>query len=193
MSGLQSWALLCRFRCRWLLAEIPKGVDRHSELKQRLHLWESATQCHEVTGRWPCALLCLLPQELDHSPHSTERNRNSSHQCGVCRGMSNRLGWKAVQTSAERHEGARSKQARFCVAALRQIVADVFPWSCWRTAGTPGRRRLLRGSWSEEELVPGSSHSHDQVGQFGPFRWDSSCSNTSRGDSWHSVREKWQH
>ena len=41
MSGHQSWALLCRFRCRLLLAEIPKGVDRNSELKQRLHLWES--------------------------------------------------------------------------------------------------------------------------------------------------------
>ena len=38
MSGHQSWALLCR--CRLLLAEIPKGVDRNSELKQRLHLWE---------------------------------------------------------------------------------------------------------------------------------------------------------
>ena len=41
MSGQQSWALLCPFRCRLLLAEIPKGVDRNSELKQRLHLWES--------------------------------------------------------------------------------------------------------------------------------------------------------
>ena len=41
MSGHQSWALLCRFRCSLLLAEIPKGVDRNSELKQRLQLWES--------------------------------------------------------------------------------------------------------------------------------------------------------
>ena len=40
MSGHQSWALLCRYRCRLVLAEIPKGVDRNSELKQRLHLWE---------------------------------------------------------------------------------------------------------------------------------------------------------
>ena len=41
MSGHQSWALLSCYRCRLLLAEIPKGVDRNSELKQRLHLWES--------------------------------------------------------------------------------------------------------------------------------------------------------
>ena len=40
LSGHQSWALLCRYRCRLLLAEVPKGVDRNSELKQRLHFWE---------------------------------------------------------------------------------------------------------------------------------------------------------
>ena len=40
-SGHQSWALLCRFRCRLFLAKIPKGVDWNSELRQRLHLWES--------------------------------------------------------------------------------------------------------------------------------------------------------
>ena len=41
MSGHQSRALLCRYRCRLLLAEIPKGADRKSELKLRLHLWET--------------------------------------------------------------------------------------------------------------------------------------------------------
>ena len=41
MSGHQSTALLCRYRCRLLLAEIPKGVNRNSELKQRLQQWES--------------------------------------------------------------------------------------------------------------------------------------------------------
>ena len=41
MSGHQSSTLLCRCRCRLLLAEIPKGVDRNSELKQRIHLWET--------------------------------------------------------------------------------------------------------------------------------------------------------
>ena len=40
MSSHQSSTLLCSYRCRLLLAEIPKGVDRNSELKQRLQLWE---------------------------------------------------------------------------------------------------------------------------------------------------------
>ena len=35
------WALLCRYCCRLLLAVIPKGVDRNSELKQRRQLWEA--------------------------------------------------------------------------------------------------------------------------------------------------------
>ena len=34
-------ALLCRYRRRLLLAEIPKGVDRNSGLKLPLPLWES--------------------------------------------------------------------------------------------------------------------------------------------------------
>ena len=42
MSGHQSWAVLRRCRCRLLLAEIQKVVDRNSELKQRLQLCETA-------------------------------------------------------------------------------------------------------------------------------------------------------
>ena len=41
MSGHQSWAVLCHYRYRLLLAEIPKGVDRNSGLKQRLQLWKT--------------------------------------------------------------------------------------------------------------------------------------------------------
>ena len=32
------WGLLCRYRCRLLLADISKGVDRNFQLKQRLQL-----------------------------------------------------------------------------------------------------------------------------------------------------------
>ena len=40
IRGHQSWAMLCRYRCRLLLAEVPKGSDRNAELKLRLQLWE---------------------------------------------------------------------------------------------------------------------------------------------------------
>ena len=36
ITGHQHWAVLCLCRCRLLLAEIPQGVDRNSELKQRV-------------------------------------------------------------------------------------------------------------------------------------------------------------
>ena len=39
ISGHQSWAVLCRCRCRLPLAEVPKGPDRNAELKLRLRLW----------------------------------------------------------------------------------------------------------------------------------------------------------
>ena len=42
MSGHQSWALLCRYRCRLLLAEAPKITDRNSEWKLRLRMPETA-------------------------------------------------------------------------------------------------------------------------------------------------------
>ena len=149
------------------------------------------------------------------------------------------------------------EQVRSSFAAPRQTVAKECTWSCWRTAGTPGRHRLLRRSWSEETLVPGlifsqssglqatcgtscrfllntqlmflkkekdltskqfdddkwirslteaqevtsdvpdESVTYDQQDvltprKFGPFRWESSCGNTSRGGFWRSVREKLQ-
>ena len=33
--------MLCRCRCRLLLAEVPKGSDRKAELKLQLRLWEA--------------------------------------------------------------------------------------------------------------------------------------------------------
>ena len=38
-------AMALPYRCRLLLAEIPKGLDRNSELKLRLHLWETGQIC----------------------------------------------------------------------------------------------------------------------------------------------------
>ena len=35
------WGVLCRYRCRLLLAEVTKGTDRNAELKLRLRMWEA--------------------------------------------------------------------------------------------------------------------------------------------------------
>ena len=81
-------------------------------------------QSHEGIGRRCCAGFSGLPQELDQSPHPAKLDhRNSSLQRGVCRNGPNRLGWRAIETGAERDEGAKSKQNRYCVAAPRQTVA----------------------------------------------------------------------
>ena len=50
VSRYQSWAVLCRYRSRWLLAEVPKGSDRNAELKHRLQLWEVG-DIKELVGR----------------------------------------------------------------------------------------------------------------------------------------------
>ena len=39
LTGHQCWAILCRYRCRQLLAEVPTGVrQKHTQLKQRLRV-----------------------------------------------------------------------------------------------------------------------------------------------------------
>ena len=51
IGGHQSWAVLYRYRCRLLLAEIPKGVDRNAELKLRLQLWEAGEISELIGGK----------------------------------------------------------------------------------------------------------------------------------------------
>ena len=50
ISGHQSWALLCRHRCRLLLGKVPKFTDTVTELKLRLRMWE-AGQVSELTSK----------------------------------------------------------------------------------------------------------------------------------------------
>ena len=52
ISGHQSWAAFCRYRCRLLLAEVARGTDRNAELKLRLRLWEAG----EVSELFPKTL-----------------------------------------------------------------------------------------------------------------------------------------
>ena len=50
ISGHQSLAVLCRYRCHLLLAEVPQGTDRNAELKLRLRLRE-AGEVSELISR----------------------------------------------------------------------------------------------------------------------------------------------
>ena len=50
LNRRQSWITLCRYRCRLLLAEVPKGLQRNAEVKRRLQLWE-AGEVHDLIGR----------------------------------------------------------------------------------------------------------------------------------------------
>ena len=61
--------------------------------------------------------------------------------------------WK-VQTGTERDEGARPNQNRCRFAATCQSVACQCSWSHWRTAGTPGCRRLA-GAGQRRRLFRG--------------------------------------
>ena len=62
-----------------------------------------------------------VSKELDCSPDSTELGqRNSSHQCRVCRGGAGCLGWWKVQSSARCHDRARPQQNKYRVAPTRQ-------------------------------------------------------------------------
>ena len=60
-----------RYRCRLLFAEIPKGVDRNSELKQRLQLWESG----QIT-----ALIGLLVGQQNSRPLRRTTGKTQPHK-----------------------------------------------------------------------------------------------------------------
>ena len=125
MSGHQSWAVLCRYRCRLLLAEIPKGVDRNSELKQRLHLWEtgqiSDLICKVLGSR-------ILDRFAEQQGGFSQRGRRaaltargsvSKAVTGLVLRSAQRTAtgiepqsWRARQTGAGRDEAAGTEQNR---------------------------------------------------------------------------------
>ena len=168
ISSHQSWALLCRHRCRLLWPRSQKhrietttsnvggGSSQRAFLpnSRTAILWtasqektsDAATdgrtaretslrldsqrihqQSRERTRGWSSARFRRVPKELDRSPDPTEHGqRNSSHQCRVCRGGEDCLGWWEVQGSARRNEGGRPQQDR-CAAAgsLNEPLAKI--------------------------------------------------------------------
>ena len=110
MSGHQSWALLCRYHCRLLLAEIPKGVDRNSELKQRLHLWESgANQCSDRQGPGS-AEFWAAPQ---HSRKDAAADRRTAREASLC--------LDSPRLYQQSHEGT----GRRCCAGLNRLPKEL--------------------------------------------------------------------
>ena len=126
MSGHQSRALLCRFRCRLLLAEIRKIVDKNSELKQRLHLWESG----QITG----LISKVLGQQNSGPPRKTARGMKP-------------------QTNEQRGKRACALTARGCISkAMRD--SSVAPRRALRTAGGTGPQPSSRGVRAQELIPP---------------------------------------
>ena len=69
LNGHQSWAILCRYHCRLLQAEVPKGSDRNTEYKKDVYrcekrekftvsleeFWASRTLGNKAGKREPCS------------------------------------------------------------------------------------------------------------------------------------------
>ena len=75
-NGHQFWAILCRYRCRLLLAEVPDGSDRNTQLKQLLQLLE-AGEVHDLVGR-------ILGQQ--HTGQQTREKKTVQRQTEEQRG-----------------------------------------------------------------------------------------------------------
>ena len=75
MSGHQSWALLCRYRCRLLLAQIPSGVDRNAELA----VGNGASQCSD----WPGVGSAELLAAAQNSRNDTAAVRRTAREASV--------------------------------------------------------------------------------------------------------------
>ena len=113
MSGHQSWALLCRYRCRLLLAEVPNGADRNSEMKLRLQIWETG-QLSELVSK-------ILGQQ--HSRPLRRKKRGMQSQTDEQRGK---------LSCALTAQGSISKALKGLVGGAAQGCADCR--KTWTTA-----------------------------------------------------------
>ena len=117
---------------------------------QRLH-----QQSHEGTGRRGCARFSGLPQELDHSPHSTELELWNSPPLTPppVRRVPRRRKLPGVEESTKRHaserdEGlTRPEQNRYRFIAPHQTVAGQRRrFGCWTFSRSSGRLATCRRS-----------------------------------------------
>ena len=86
MAGDGMWALLARYRSRLLLPHSPADVDRNTEIKRRLNLWER--------GQFDDLVQTVVGQQAE-----AERQRRPTEQSAILR-----------ESEAEERQGKRARQ-----------------------------------------------------------------------------------
>ena len=132
VSGHQCWALFCRYRCRLLLAEIPKGVDRNSELTKRLHLWETGKNQRSDMQGPGSAKLCAASQ---NSKRRVGTDRRTAQDASLC--------LDSPRIHQQSKKGLVSGAAHSSADCRRNWTAVVIPrippaWSAPRRPESPG-------------------------------------------------------
>ena len=145
VSDHQFWAPLCRYQCRLLLAEIPKGVDRKLKLKHRLLLWETG-QISDLISKVLCQRNSgpLRRRARKMQPQTDEQR---GKQASISRSMRGRVGC-AAQGSAE------CRRNWTTVLTPRSSGIGIHPSSAEcaeaaRIALDGGRYKALRGAHEE--------------------------------------------
>ena len=132
--GHQPWALLCRYRCRLLFAEIPKGVDRNSELKQRLHLWETGQKRPDLRG--PGSAKFWTASQNSKEGAATDRRTAGNRACALT----------APRSISNAMKGLVGGAAQGSTGCRRDWTAALIPRSShWNSSLQCGVRR---GGWN---------------------------------------------
>jgi hypothetical protein len=79
LQGDNDWAFLARYRCRVLLAQVANGVDRNSELKRRLRLWEVG-DFDELFARIRGQQTETERTSKAHKPHQLQKDEESKRK-----------------------------------------------------------------------------------------------------------------
>ncbi len=114
MAGDEAWAFLARYRSRLLLGPIPSGLDRNTELKRRLQLWERGcvdellqrragqhAEAVRIAGDAPGT-----PLDDPDEERLSRRTRQKTATGGVSRAMKGLVGGVAAGDAQERAQWA---------------------------------------------------------------------------------------
>ena len=151
VSAHLSWALLCRFRCRLLLAEIRKGSNRNAELKQRLLLWE-AGEVHDLVGRILGQQRSGPPSRRKNWPAADQRTarKKSLCPCGtgfISKAMKRTRGWSSSGFSR------MPEELDYSLGSIDLWQRKTSLWHGVRSSGTCSLewRQIQDSSWRTEK------------------------------------------